>query len=183
MRRLTVQPPDEAPRTWHEFETALRHEFIPEDHDCRARDNLRKCKQTRCIYPYITKFRNAALLAEGISEEENWDRFVEGLKSHVSYEVCKDKCMTFQDAAKLALRIEPAAEFIFSSLVYKEKGNKPTPVEIGNLGILKTKNSKVLTEEQRALVKENLCFRCQKKFCCFGSTPVKRNGLQEIMKE
>lgn len=108
-----LQVSDEIPTTWAEFEAAIREEFISEGHNRRTHDRLRQCPQNISVSVYISSWRNVALLVDVITEGEKWDRFVEGLKPEIVYDVKKDNCMNFTDAAKLALRVAAASRECF----------------------------------------------------------------------
>ena len=49
----TVVQSNETPATWLEFNEAVIKEFVPEDHICRARDKLRKFRQTSSVSKYL----------------------------------------------------------------------------------------------------------------------------------
>lgn len=66
----TLQASNIAPESWSAFKAALLHEFIPEDNECRVRDNLRQCGQTATVSVSIMSFRNTALLVTAITEGE-----------------------------------------------------------------------------------------------------------------
>jgi hypothetical protein len=68
----------------------VRTEFVPQDSLRRARDRLRKLYQKRSVASYISEFRNIALTIPGITEEEQFDRFCEGLKPEIKFG-CSEK--------------------------------------------------------------------------------------------
>lgn len=79
----TILKAKNMPQTWEEFVVAIRKEFIPEDHERRARDALRTCKQTGSVSQYLSMFRNIVLTIPGMSSSEKWDKVASGLKSKI----------------------------------------------------------------------------------------------------
>lgn len=158
------------PTTWTMFEEAVRKEFIPTDHERRARDKLRSCRQSKCVSEYITRFRNVTLLVPGISEGEKWDRFVSGLKPQLAFEIRKENCMEFEESCRIALRIESAllgCKFSYDKMPDVEgqyQNSAPAPMEIGNFEGHRG-NRRQFTDKQRADLKNNACFKCHKVGC------------------
>lgn len=95
---------NQVPLTWDTFRTAMVGEFVPEDHVRRARDRLRKLKQSFSVSKYLSEFRNVIITIPDMSEGEKWDKFCSGLKHEVRIEVIESAATTFEDAAKIALR-------------------------------------------------------------------------------
>lgn len=160
----TLQVANLLPGTWAEFEAAIRTEFIPEDHVRAAREQLKNCRQTESVTKYVSAFRNATLLVPDLSAGDKWDKFVEGLKPNIAFEVRKDNCMTFEDAARVAVRIEAALNGSLRT-AWEPMGSEPTPMEIGNVEIKNRREKKRLTNEEYALVRKKACFICKKKGC------------------
>jgi hypothetical protein len=82
------------PSSWDAFKDAVRTEFVPQDSLRRARDRLRKLYDTACIRrgPWLPTYQNSETLHSlfpGITEEEQFDRFCEGLKPEIKLEVLK----------------------------------------------------------------------------------------------
>ena len=96
------------PARWDAFKVAVRTEFIPQDSSRRARDRLRNLYQRRSVGSYVTEFRNIALTIPGITEEEQLDRFCEGLKPQIKLEVLKSNTTTLSDAVRVALNVDSA---------------------------------------------------------------------------
>lgn len=160
----TLQVSDRLPGTWTEFEVATRDEFIPEGHERGAREQLRNYPQSTTVSKYIHQFRHAVLLVPNLSAGDKWDNFVEGLKPAITFEVCKDNCMTFDEAARVALRVEAAINGSRRTASVP-MSNEPTPMEIGNVETRKGHEKKKLTDEEYALVRKMACFIWKKKGC------------------
>ena len=97
-----------APTSWEDFKTGVVKEFVLEDHVRRARDRLRKLQQTTSVSKYLAEFRNIVLNIPDISNGEKWDRFCDGLKYEVRLEVMKSTLTSFEETAKIALRVDSA---------------------------------------------------------------------------
>lgn len=157
-----------APTTWVDFKNALTREFIPEDHIRRARDKLRRCKQGGSVSKYITEFRNAILAVQDVGEGEKFDRFVEGLKPTVRMEVMKSTVGNFEDATKIALRVDSALWGLTGQgqSGSASSGSSPTPMEIGNM---QGGTKRPLTEAQKKQREidriNNACFKCHTVGC------------------
>lgn len=165
------------PSTWQEFKQALMAEFLPEDHIRRARDRLRRVKQKGSASEYIAEFRNIILAVPDISEGEKFDRFIEGLKPNIKVEVMKSTVTTFEEATKMALRVDSALwreSINWTGRIqnYSDQhgsasnSSDPVPMEIGNVH---GKKRMPLTQEQRAQrardTQNNACFTCHRKGC------------------
>lgn len=99
-----------------------------------------------------------------LSASDKWDKFLEGLKAIIAFEVRKDSCMTFGEAARVALRIEAALEGSRRA-PSEPMGNDSTPIEIRNVETKWKREKKKLTDEEYTLVKRKACFICKKKGC------------------
>ena len=142
------------PTTWEEFEKALYQEFIPFDSVQRARDRLRKLYQKTSISAYLSEFRNIALTIPGMIEDEQVDRFCQGLKPQIRLEVMKYGARTMSDASRIALNVDSAL-FGAGMLRFQPRQGSfgPTPMDIGNL------------EQKDKDRRNNGCFRCHKPGC------------------
>lgn len=160
----TLLRSQKSPTTWDEFTKAIRKEFVPEDHERRARAKLRACKQNGTVAKYLSGFRNIVLTIPDISGGEKWDKFVSGLKPKLQFEVRKSNCFDFDEATKIAMRVEAA----FSGTAIDEQvleGDQEASghdaMEIGNAeGSYKGKDKQRLLE-----IKNNACFTCHKRGC------------------
>lgn len=165
------------PTTWQDFKQSLLGEFLPEDHVRRARDRLKRARQTSFVAKYISEFRNIILTVPDLTEGEKFDRFIDGLKSSIRLEVMKTTVNTFEEATKIALRVDSALwkeKSAEKGGFYNSRGQRggassssdPSPMEIGNI---QGRNRKTLTDEekrQRIIDRQNnACYRCHKKNC------------------
>jgi hypothetical protein len=91
----------QVPTSWEAFMRKVRSDFIPQDHIRRSRDRLRKLRQRTSLISYISEFRNIALTISGITEDEQFDRFCEGLKPEIKLEVLKSNAASFEAAARI----------------------------------------------------------------------------------
>lgn len=188
---FTIVQSGNVPSSWSDFKSLVLQEFVPSDHQTRARDKLRRLKQTHSVSKYLSEFRNCVLTIADISGGEKFDRFVHGLKKEIRVEVLKSQCSTFDEAATVALRVDSALWSTFhnhdnSFRSTSDSNGGPVPMEIGNL-----QRRKPLTEEerkQRAIdIRNNACVRCHKKKCrpciCSKSQPGKSVNNLELGQE
>ena len=145
------------PTTWRDFTAWIRAEFVPSDHLHQARDKLRKLKQITSVSRYLDEFRNIVLTIPNMSDGEQLDRFVNGLKMETKIEVLKSSATTLSEAAKTALRIDSV---IWGARVHEksnasgnENESNPDPMDIGNVN----------TSQRAKDLANNACFRCHKK--------------------
>ena len=160
--RFTLVKSNTAPTTWEQFRNDIFQEFVPSDHARRAREKLRKLKQTMTVAKYLSEFRNLVLTIPDVSDGEKYDKFVSGLKYQIRLEVMKGSVGTFEEAARVALNVDGAINAASGSTVTTRNiGTAPTPMEIGNVQADET-----ASETQRAKdLRTNACFRCHKPHC------------------
>lgn len=97
------------------------------------------------------------------SDGEQWDRILEVLNPHIAFDVGKDKCMTFLEAAKLAIRIDAAAQgHAFQSELHYTY-TRPPFMDIENFGVSEAR--RFLSEEEKPFATENKCFFYEKVGC------------------
>lgn len=154
---------NQIPTSWDAFKAAVVSEFVSEDHVRRARDRLRRLKQVSSVSKYLSEFRNIVMTIPDILDGEKWDKFCTGLKYDVRLEVLKTAVTTFDDAAKIALRVDRA---IWSAHVPKANegagsSSDPTPMEIGNMEKRRAQND----AQRLADFRNNGCFKCHKAGC------------------
>lgn len=189
------------PTTWEQFKAKVVAEFVPEDHVRRARERLRKLRRTTSVAKYLSDFRNLCLTVPGMTDGEMWDKFCAGLKYEVGLEVMKSSVATFEEASKVALRVDSAiwGASIQSTEVEggasSRKGSGPTPMEIsivesgGRQGRGPKLEGQLLTD-----YRNNACFTCHTVGCrpwkhqrgaaannceALGHSPVDETGTEE----
>jgi len=158
------------PNTWEDFKKAVIAEFVPEDHVRRARDKLRKLKQVTSVSKYISEFRNIVLTIPDVTDGEKWDKFCAGLKTEIRIEVMKSTASTFEEAAKIALRVDSA---LFAAGRMEARGSvgaspskeAPTPMEIGNMETGRGGWRRYETTQREEDRRNNACFKCHKPGC------------------
>jgi len=160
----------QVPTTWVAFKEAVIREFVPEDHVRRARDKLRRLTQTTSVSKYLADFRNVVLTVPDITDSEKWDKFCAGLKYEVRLEVMKSAVTSFEDAARIALRVDSA---LWNAGHFPRSGqegtgaraggtDRPTPMEIGNIEQQRGRRWDAQREKD---YKRNACFKCHKVGC------------------
>jgi Retrotransposon gag protein len=169
------------PAGWDAFKVAVRTEFIPQDSSRRARDKLRNLYQRRSVGSYVTEFRNIALTIPGITEEEQLDRFCEGLKPQIKLEILKSNATTLNDAVRVALNVDSALCGMRASASFRNgwqssvgAETSPSPMEIGNVQSSRTyprdqrrggRNEKASAGHRQKDLLDGTCFIFHKKDC------------------
>lgn len=160
---------NQAPITWDGFKNALVAEFVPTDHIRRARDKLRRLKQTKSVSHYLSEFRNILLTMADVTAGEKFDKFVAGLKREIRIEVMKSTVANFEEAAQIALRVDGA---LWSSQMISKGGyhsnhdqtNDVVPMEIGNVEGSSRGSKKDYLQKKKDRAR-NACFICHKVGC------------------
>ncbi len=67
----------------------------------RARDKLR-----RLVPEYLSEFKNIVLMILGVNEGDHLDRFCQGLKRHIRFEVLKAGARSMDKAVRMALTVD-----------------------------------------------------------------------------
>ena len=93
---FTMDSSSSAPKTWAELYTKIRTEFIPVDYVRRTRDRLRRLKQKTSVPKYRSDFSNIILTLPDVTEGEQFDNFINGLKSEVRLEGLKSTASTIE---------------------------------------------------------------------------------------
>lgn len=158
------------PTTWDLFKAVVVKEFVPDDHVRRARDKLRKLKQTSSVSKYLSEFRNVVLTVPDVTDGEKWDKFCAGLKYEIRLEVMQSSVTNFEEAAQIALRVDSAlwsaSNFPDNKPAGSSSGDAPTPMEIGNMerSPLGAPRQPMTPQRLRDL-RSNACFTCHKVGC------------------
>lgn len=163
----TLVQANTVPATWQEFKAKVIAEFVPDDHVRRARDRLRKLTQTTSVAKYLSEFRNIVLTIPGMNDGEMWDKFCSGLKYEVRIEVMKSTVATFDDAAKVALRVDSAiygAGRPQAPAGSASPSQAPTPMEIGNVEN-RAGGGRRFEGQKLKDYRNNACFTCHKVGC------------------
>lgn len=163
----TLVQANTVPTTWTQFKDKIISEFVPDDHVRRSRDRLRKLKQNSSVSKYLSDFRNICLTVPGMTDGEMWDRFCTGLKYDVRLEVMKSSVTTFEEAAKIALRVDSAIWGVTSQVGTSNNETiatqGPTPMEIGNME--NSGRGRKLEGQRLKDYRNNACFTCHKVGC------------------
>ena len=152
------------PATWAEFKGTISQEFVPADHVRRSREKFRRLKQTSSVSKYLSDFHNIVFTIPDVNEGERLDKFVDGLNHQIRLEVMKSTVNTFEDASKIALRVDSALNtFTKHPISGSSAAEGPTPMEIGNL---EHRHDRRCGESQRTKdIRLNACFTCHKVGC------------------
>lgn len=141
----------------------LLSEFVPEDHVRRARDQLRRLKQTTSKSKYIVEFLSCILTIKDVLAKERFDRFVQGLKKEVRREVLNSQTSKVEGAVGIELCVDSALQLRNDFRTsFGPFGSENDPMEIGNL---QRAGQKFETQRCRRAhdLKNNMCVKYHKK--------------------
>jgi hypothetical protein len=96
----------DAPATWDEWKALLISAFQPINPTETARDRLARLRQTSTVRAYASIFRTVTLLIPAITDDEKKDRFIRGLKPKIMNDIKVKAPTTFDEAVKLAVRLD-----------------------------------------------------------------------------
>lgn len=177
-RLQSLRAPDSEPyASWDEFQDALEKQFMPVNFEKRARDRLAALKQVTSVQRYIKEFTDICLEIPDLHSSEQFHRFVQGLKPNVRREVELQDPLTFNEATRIAERID-AISFAHRSEPsrvpaprpsYSRSDSRPEPMELGSMSVDRRRpsaaanlSSRLSAEDRRRLRDANACFYCRK---------------------
>jgi hypothetical protein len=101
--------------TWDQFQTALMAHFYPIDPIKQARDRIANLRQVGNVRDYTAMFRQLCTIITNMSDAERLDRYVRGLKARTRQEVELREPNTFEEASRIAERIDVNLERVFGT--------------------------------------------------------------------
>ena len=96
----------DAPAMWDEWKALIISAFQPINPTETARDRLARLRQTSSVRAYASLFRTVTLLIPAITDDEKKDRFIRGLKPKIMNDIKVKAPTTFDEAVKLAVRLD-----------------------------------------------------------------------------
>jgi hypothetical protein len=96
----------DAPTMWDEWKALIISAFQPINPTETARDRLARLRQTASVRAYASIFRTVTLLIPTITDDEKKDRFIRGLKPKILNDIKVKAPATFDEAVKLAVRLD-----------------------------------------------------------------------------
>ena len=181
-------PEDEPFTTWDDLKAALEKQFKPVNCEKRARDRLAALKQVTSVNRYIQEFTNVCLQIPDLHSSEQYYRFLQGLKSNVRREVELQNPETFDEATRIAERIDSISfahrSELFRATAPRPAYSRPEPMELGQMTVKPrrapassdppTRPAPRLTaEERRRLRDTNSCFYCRQPGHIMADCPVR----------
>lgn len=104
-----------------------------------------------------------------MTKGERFDKFVSGLKFEVRLEVMKSTVSSFEEATKIALRVDSA---LWSAQSVSSVNNEvaadaagPTAMEIGNVEGRRFQRRRGNNQQRVKDMRNNACFTCHKPGC------------------
>jgi hypothetical protein len=107
--------------TFESFSSLLKKEFGPANPSRAARTELWSCSQTSSLADYTSRFRALCLQVDGLSKDEQADRFLQGLKPHLRKELLARQANTFTEMTLLATSLDQSMAFAHAATSH------PTP--------------------------------------------------------
>lgn len=92
--------------TWNTFKTAVSRAFVPCDNAKRERDKLHEFQQTDSVSRDLSEFWNIVLTISSVTDEENLNRFANGLKQQICFQVLKVEVHVFDECARVACGVQ-----------------------------------------------------------------------------
>ena len=150
---------------WNGLRSSIISRFDTLNKEKVARDKLAKWRQVKDVVKFNQDFQKILLDIPDIAMKEQVDRYTRGLKPYIWRELCTNDYSNLADAMKDAERVEsahrragPPPKSRQDQKSNSNGGNKPTPMDIGNIQI-----TKLTKEERNRCFKEGLCLRCREK--------------------
>jgi hypothetical protein len=172
-RLQCLRVPDGEPyATWADLQQALVKQFTPVNYEKRARDRLAALKQVTSVRRYIQEFTDLCLEIPDLHPSEQFHRFVQGLKPNVRREVELQDPQTFDEATKVAERVD-SISFAHRSEPPRAPAprpsySRPEPMELGSMDVDRRRPSaaanlpsRLSAEDRRRLRDSNACFYCR----------------------
>jgi hypothetical protein len=88
------------------FSQLLKKEFGPANPSRAARTELWSCTHTSSLAEYTSRFRSLCLQVDGLSQDEQADRYLFGLKPHLRKELLARQANTFNEMTLLATSLD-----------------------------------------------------------------------------
>ena len=159
--------------SWSDFVTALKQQCTPVNQHRRARDRLAAMHQTTSVRKYSSEFMAVCLEVPDLSDAEQLDRFIRGLKPDVRREVELRNPTSFAEALSIADRVDAIT---YATTHYNSRSNRflpvrppdPTPMELGAMQRSRSPSPsrfapRLSVAERDKLRSEGACFYCRAK--------------------
>jgi hypothetical protein len=189
-RLQCLRAPDGEPYdSWDDLQDALEKQFMPVNFEKRARDQLAALKQTTSVRRYVQEFTNLCLNVPDLHPSEQFHRFVQGLKANVRREVELQDPLTFEEATRIAERVDSIsfAHCSESSRAFAPRrtypSSRPEPMELDHLNVRGRRPSnapppppphtRLSAEDRRRLRDTNACFYCRQPGHLMANCPVR----------
>ena len=159
--QATMQSPDPLDRltTWQQFRQGLYDNFAPANLVLNARNQLAECVQTGTVRDYLTRFRNLVIIIKDVGKAELFDRFTRGLKPYIRKELILREVDNFNDATRLAEKIETANSSTGHTTAPPKTQAKNLRVNAINAG--QTKLLKLSDAQRLECMRRGACFYCR----------------------
>ena len=158
----------ESIETWSQLKKKLVERFQPVNKVKMARDKLAIWKQTKSVGVYNESFMKIVIDIPRISQDEVIDRYMRGLKSHISKELCTKEYTSLTTLMSDALSVEASRNSFLRTIEPSRINNNPAPMDISNTS-LRFRGQKQKDYENGS------CFICHKKNCRVAICPERKD--------
>jgi Retrotransposon gag protein/Zinc knuckle len=155
--------------SWENFKSNLRQQFRPVDAERLARDRLYKLRQVTSVATYVHEFQSIVIDIPTMSEEDQLDRFLRGLKLDIHKWVAMQRPTTLADACSLATTIDSISyQTRISTPAPSFRSSAFTPIEphptasVEPMEINTVHRAQLTDTERSALRRTGGCFYCRK---------------------
>ena len=178
--QATMQSPDPCDHlvTWQQFRQGLFDNFAPANLVLNARNQLADCSQTSTVREYLTRFRNLVIIIKDVGKTELFDRFTRGLKPYIRKELILREVDNFNDAVRLAEKIETANQ---TTQPTGHSSSQPKPMtKVIRVNATTTGRTKLTDAQRDDCTRRGACFYCREEGHMVKDCPNRKN-LQATM--
>lgn len=122
-------PVNEQVNTYQGFVDGIKAHFTPIDPIKIARDQLASLQQTGTVRDYTATFRQLNTRIPMMSEDERLDRYIRGLKPRTRKEVEIREPATYDEATRLAEKLDVAFERAYTADRHHKSDRRPEPAK------------------------------------------------------
>ena len=160
--------------TWKGFRDGLFANFGPTDLNQSARNDIADCKQTSSVREYLSRFRTLSLMINDMAAPERLDKFMRGLKANIRKELIIREVTTFDEATRLAERLESVLTIAnnVSPGTARPPGPYKPPIRLNAVGGAVVRK-KLTPEDRQDLLARNACFYCREEGHVISDCPTR----------
>lgn len=162
----------EAITTWERLKQLLTERFQPINRVKIARDKLAVWKQVKTVAQYNESFLKIITDIPNISADEVIDRYMRGLKTNISKELCTTSYDNLTTLMSHAISVEASQVSFTKSFIPSQKSSGPVPMDLTNTRLN-------FDQQKQKDYETGACFICHKKGCRSDICP-QRNKVNNL---